>query len=93
MQPGDAVTVVVRPEVIRLGSAAVTSSGTATPAGTGVMWTGAVRQRVFRGARNVYVVECGALSLTVEASPDQPIPSGAAITLSVDAAHTWAVRD
>jgi iron(III) transport system ATP-binding protein len=84
VEPGDAVTVVVRPEVIRLGGAAPSAGAT---------WSGAVRQRIFRGARNVYVVECGALILTGEAPPDQSFASGAKVALSVEAAHAWAVRD
>jgi hypothetical protein len=56
-------------------------------------WTGAVRQRIFRGARNVYLVECGPLALTVEAPPDQTVAADAKVTLGVDAAHVWAVRD
>ena len=83
VEPGDAVTVVVRPEVIRLGGA---------PPSAGAAWAGAVRQRIFRGARNVYVVECGALSLTIEAPPDQSFAPGTNVALSVDAAHAWAVR-
>jgi iron(III) transport system ATP-binding protein len=84
VQPGASVTVVVRPEMIRLGP------DRSTP---GMTWTGAVRQRIFRGARNVYVVECGPLVLTVEAPPDQAVAADAKVTLGVDAAHVWAVRD
>jgi len=58
----------------------------------GIAWTGVVRQRFFRGTRNVYVVEAGAHRFTVDAPPDQAVPPSTEITLSVDAAHTWAVR-
>jgi iron(III) transport system ATP-binding protein len=81
-EPGDAITVVVRPEVVRLGGA--------QPA-VGVAWSGVVRQRIFRGSRNVYVVECGPLDVTVDAPPDQSFAAGAKVTLSADATHTWAV--
>ena len=47
-QPGEAVTVVVRPEVIQLGRAA------GAGAGAGMAWAGVVRQRFFRGARHLY---------------------------------------
>jgi iron(III) transport system ATP-binding protein len=84
IQPGDAVTVIVRPEVIRFD---------VEKPSPGITWTGTVRQRIFRGSRNVYVVECGALGVTVEAPPDQSCASGAKVTLSVDAPHIWVVRD
>jgi iron(III) transport system ATP-binding protein len=82
LQPGDAVTVIVRPEIIRLGGERPRA---------GIVWTGIVRQRIFRGARNVYTVESGALRVTVDAPPDQAVTEGTTVTLSVDAAHTWAV--
>ncbi len=51
-----------------------------------------MRQRFFRGARNLYTVEIGPHRLTVDAPPDQAVAAGGAVTLSVDSAHTWAVR-
>jgi iron(III) transport system ATP-binding protein len=83
-QLGEAVTVVVRPEVVRFGTLSATG---------GVIWTGVVRQRIFHGARNVYIVEVGTLRVTVDAPPDQTVGIGSEVTLSVDAAHAWAVRD
>jgi iron(III) transport system ATP-binding protein len=80
---GEPVTVIVRPEVIQLG---------ARP-GPGLAWTGVVRQRFFRGTRNVYTIEAGAHRFSVDAAPDQTLAPGSAVTLSVDAAQTWAVRD
>jgi iron(III) transport system ATP-binding protein len=80
--PGEALTVIVRPEVLQFG---------ARPA-AGIAWKGVVRQRFFRGTRNVYMVEAGAHRFTVDAPPDQAVPPSTEITLSVDAAHTWAVR-
>jgi soluble lytic murein transglycosylase-like protein len=56
---GEALTVVVRPEVIQLGGRA----------DAGITWTGVVRQRFFRGARNVYTIECG---LSVSARTPRP---------------------
>jgi ABC-type Fe3+/spermidine/putrescine transport system ATPase subunit len=80
--PGEAVTVVVRPEVIQFD----------VRPERGIAWPGVVRQRVFRGARNLYTVQVGSESLTVDAPPDQPVPPGADVSLSVDAGHTWVVR-
>ena len=80
--PGEALTVIVRPEVIQFGGRPE----------TGIVWTGTVRQRFFRGARNVYTVEVGPHRFSVDAPPDQTVAPGTDLTLSVDAAHTWAVR-
>jgi hypothetical protein len=86
------VTVVVRPEVLRFTSEERGRTMDDTRA-AGVVWTGVVRQRIFRGARNLYTVESGALRLTVDAPPDQSVAAGRAVTLAVDSAHTWVVRD
>jgi iron(III) transport system ATP-binding protein len=85
-RPADVVTVVVRPEVVRFSSARPSP-------GPGISWTGVVRQRIFRGARNLYTVETGALPMTVDAPPDQAMAVGSAVALTVDRAHAWAVRD
>ena len=79
---GEPVTVIVRPEVIQFGGRP----------GPGIAWTGVVQQRFFRGTRNVYMVQAGSHRFSVDAAPDQPVPPGSAVTLSVDAAQTWAVR-
>ena len=80
---GEPVTVIVRPEA---------SSSASRPA-TGITWNGTVVQRFFRGARNVYMVEVAAHRFTVDAPPDHPRVPGSEVTLSVDAAQTWIVRD
>jgi iron(III) transport system ATP-binding protein len=85
LQPGEAVTVVVRPEVIRLGRAA--------PSEGGIAWRGVVQQRFFRGTRTLYTVEAGGVRFTVDAPPDSPLAVGAEVALDVDAAQTWVVRD
>src|SRR4030095_12812693 len=85
LQPGEAVTVIVRPEVIQLGPAPGSS-------GAAIAWTGVVRQRFFRGTRNLYTMQVGARTLTVEAPSDQAATPGTTVNLSVDAIHTWAVR-
>jgi iron(III) transport system ATP-binding protein len=87
LQPGDAITVVVRPEAIQLGG-----GGGRRPE-PGITWAGVVRQRFFRGTRNLYMVAVGPLRFHVDAPPDQPLPPGAEVTLAVDAERTWAVRE
>jgi len=84
---GEAVTVIVRPEVIQLRRAA----GARPEPGT--TWTGVVRQRFFRGTRNFYTVEVGPHRFNVAAPPDQTFAPGIEVSLAVDAAHTWAVRE
>jgi iron(III) transport system ATP-binding protein len=84
---GDAVTVIVRPEAIQI------ARGASAPPGQGIAWAGLVRQRFFRGTRNLYTVEAGPLHFTVDAPPDQPFAPGTAVSLSVDAARTWCVRE
>jgi hypothetical protein len=52
-----------------------------------------VRQRLFLGAHNVYVVMIGPHRLTVDAPPDWPFAVGAEIVLRVAAGNLWAGRD
>jgi len=85
LQSGEMVTVIVRPEAIQLGRATMGS----TP---GIAWTGIVRQRFFRGTRNLYTLQVGARTVSVDAPPDQAVAPGATVTLTVEALHTWAVR-
>ena len=86
-QPGDAVTVIVRPEVIQPGRPL---SPDAEP---GLVWSGVVTQRFFRGTRNLYTVDVGLHRFNVDAPPDQSFAAGATVSLAVAAGHTWAVRD
>jgi iron(III) transport system ATP-binding protein len=79
---GEPVTVIVRPEVIQFGSRP----------DPGVMWAGIVRQRFFRGTRNVYTVESGAFRFSVDAASDQMLTPGSEVTLAVHATQTWIVR-
>ena len=87
LQAGDGVTVIVRPEAVQLGRAA------SVHAEPGLAWSGVVTQRFFRGTRNLYTVEVGPHRFNVEAPPDQSFGTGATISLTVAALHTWAVRD
>lgn len=82
LAPGDAVTVIVRPEVVQFGGRPE----------VGIEWQGVVRQRFFRGTRNLYAVDVGVHRFSVDAPPDQAVAPGTAVALSVDAAHTWVVR-
>jgi iron(III) transport system ATP-binding protein len=82
LMPGEALTVIVRPEVIQFGGRPE----------TGIAWKGTVRQRFFRGTRNVYTVEVGSHLFSVDAPPDQTVAPGTDLALSVEAAYTWTVR-
>jgi iron(III) transport system ATP-binding protein len=93
VQAGEPVTVVVRPEAIQLGRV-----GGGAPAGRseppwGLAWTGVVGQRFFRGTRNLYTVAVGGHRFNVDAPPDQSFAPGAEVSLTVDAAQTWAVHE
>jgi iron(III) transport system ATP-binding protein len=85
LQPGEMLIVIVRPEAIQMGR---TMPG-ATP---GIAWTGVVRQRFFRGTRNLYTLQVGARTVSVDAPPDQAVAPGATVALTVEAIYTWAVR-
>jgi iron(III) transport system ATP-binding protein len=98
LREGDAVTVIVRPEVVRIAvsgppAGSEASRGDGSSATPGIAWSGVVTQRIFRGTRNIYVVDVNGLRLTVDAPPDQTVPTGAGVRLVVERAHTWVVRD
>ena len=93
VQTGEAVTVIVRPEAVQLKRVAATSPDTGPRLDAASVWRGVVRQRFFRGTRNLYTVEAGALRFSVDAPPDQSFAPGAEVTLRVEAAQTWTVRD
>jgi iron(III) transport system ATP-binding protein len=84
---GDRVTVIVRPEAIQ-----VTVGRAAGRQEPGIVWSGVVQQRLFRGARTVHVVMVGSHRLTVDAPPDRPIAAGAEVALRVAAGNLWVVR-
>jgi iron(III) transport system ATP-binding protein len=83
LQAGEAITVVVRPEVVQLGG---------PPPASGIAWRGVVRQRFLRGTRNLYTVEAAGHRLSVDAPPERTLAPGTEVALGVDAAHTWTVR-
>ncbi len=86
IQAGPALAL-ARPEVIQLGRAAGARPG------PGITWTGLVRQRFFRGTRNLYTVEVGPYGFNVDAPPAQPFIAGIKVSPAVDAADTWTVRE
>jgi iron(III) transport system ATP-binding protein len=90
---GEAVTVIVRPEAVRLVPGKEAGRGTGPRSDAESVWTGVVRQRFFRGTRNLYTIDVGPLSISVDAPPDQPLAPGSEVMLRVDSAQMWAVRD
>ena len=87
VKPGESVIVIVRSEAIQLGHAA------GRRLEQGIAWSGVVRQRLFRGTRNLYPVDVGPHRFSVDAPPDQPLAPGPAVWLAVDATQTWVVRE
>jgi iron(III) transport system ATP-binding protein len=90
---GETVTVLVRPENVRIGDAARNASA---PDGSGIAWAGRVKQLTFRGSRLSLAVETAgqtmALRLNVEAPALLPVREGDALSLSVPTHGAWAIR-
>jgi iron(III) transport system ATP-binding protein len=86
---GEPVTVLVRPENVRIGDAAQIA-GAADHGG--IAWSGRVKQLTFRGARVSLAVETPAQRLNVEASALLPVREGDAVTLAVPTHGAWAIR-
>ncbi len=86
---GEPVTVLVRPENVRIGEAARAAAGAD---GGGISWTGEVKQLTFRGARVSLGVETPAQRLNVESPALLPVREGDALTLSVPTHGAWAIR-
>jgi iron(III) transport system ATP-binding protein len=81
---GTTVTVMVRPESLRVGDA---------PApGRALNWTGQVRQSIFRGSHRSIVIDTQAHALNAETSPLDNPPIGSAVTVSAPAEAAWALR-
>jgi iron(III) transport system ATP-binding protein len=81
------VTVVVRPETLHIAPAGRPRREAA------ITWRGVVRHRKFRGARTLYTVDVAGGRMVAEAPPGVGFAVGDAVTLDVELAHTWAVRD
>ena len=85
-QPGEAVSVMVRPEDVTLAAANA-------PATNGhLAWPGKVVDGVFRGPRRSLTVETAGLSFNVECASTRAAAVGETVTLLVDANNAWALK-
>ena len=85
-QPGEAVSVMVRPEDVTLAAAnAPASNGHLT-------WPGKVVDGVFRGPRRSLTVETAGLRFNVECASTRAAAVGETVTLLVDADNAWALK-
>jgi iron(III) transport system ATP-binding protein len=85
---GEPVTVLVRPENVRIGDSAQASGAN----GSGIAWAGQVKHLTFRGARVSLAVETPAQRLNVESPALLHVREGDALTLSVPTHGAWAIR-
>lgn len=81
---GTRVTVMVRPENLRLGNSA-SADGSLT-------WSGRVRQSIFRGTHRSIVVETDADAINAETSPLANPAIGSAVTISAPLEAAWALK-
>jgi iron(III) transport system ATP-binding protein len=86
---GEPVTVLVRPENVRIGDGAGAASGMN---GGGISLEGRVKQLTFRGARVSLAVETPAQRLNVESPALLPVRAGDVLNLSVPTHGAWAIR-
>jgi len=85
-QPGEAVSVMVRPEDVTLAAANA-------PATNGhLTWPGKVVDGVFRGPRRSLTVETAGLRFNVECASTRAAAVGDSVTLLVDADNAWALK-
>jgi iron(III) transport system ATP-binding protein len=85
-QPGEAVSVMVRPEDVTLAAASA-------PATNGhLTWPGKVVDGVFRGPRRSLTVETASLKFNVECASTRAAAVGETVTLLVDANNAWALK-
>jgi iron(III) transport system ATP-binding protein len=85
-QPGEAVSVMVRPEDVTLTAASA-------PATNGhLTWPGKVVDGVFRGPRRSLTVETAGLKFNVECASTRAAAVGETVTLLVDANNAWALK-
>jgi iron(III) transport system ATP-binding protein len=85
-QPGEAVSVMVRPEDVTLSAANA-------PATNGhLTWPGKVVDGVFRGPRRSLTVETAGLRFNVECASTRAAAVGDTVTLLVDANNAWALK-
>jgi iron(III) transport system ATP-binding protein len=85
-RPGEAVSVMVRPEDVTLAAASA-------PARNGhLTWQGKVVDGVFRGPRRSLTVETTGLRFNVECASTRAAAVGDTVTLLVDADNAWALK-
>ncbi len=85
-QPGETVSVMVRPEDVTLAAANA-------PATNGhLTWPGKVVDGVFRGPRRSLTVETAGLRFNVECASTRAAAVGDTVTLLVDANNAWALK-
>jgi iron(III) transport system ATP-binding protein len=80
--PGDEVTLVVRPEVIRLAPAGAQAEAE---------WTGEILQDSFRGARRTILLRSFDDVLQVDADSQVNFPVGQRVAIALDSTTLWAV--
>jgi iron(III) transport system ATP-binding protein len=85
-QPGQSVTVMVRPEAIAISAASPASA-------KGIVWRGRLVQSLFRGNRRLADVDAGADRLRVEAPADAPYAPGDEVFLHASTSQTWVLRE
>ena len=85
-QPGEAVSVMVRPEDVTLAAADA-------PAANGhLSWPGKVVDGVFRGPRRSLTVATAGLRFNVECASTRAAAVGETVTLLVDADNAWGLK-
>jgi iron(III) transport system ATP-binding protein len=85
-QQGEAVSVMVRPEDVALGT------GQASATNGQLAWPGKVVDGVFRGPRRSLTVETAGQRFNVECPATRAVAVGEAVTLLVDADNAWALK-
>ncbi len=85
-EPGDAVSLMIRPEDVTLASAS------APAARRQFAWSGTVVDGVFRGSRRSLTVETAGFRFNVERPATRSAAVGDTVTLLVDADNAWALK-
>lgn len=85
---GEPVTVLVRPENVRIGDSAQAPGAN----GSGIAWAGRVKHLTFRGPRVSLAVETPAQKLNVESQALLPVREGDTLILFVPTHGAWAIR-
>ena len=83
-EPGQDVTVLVRPESIRIGD----QGGVSAP----MSWTGKIVQAIFRGQRTSIAVDTGGTRINVEAPAILGLKVNDQVKVTVPPGGAWAIR-